>query len=122
MVKLIELILMCIWLGPRFIPITPTPLPIDTVKGVLQWQSENPCGVSDYVQTEAMTQVFLTGQFTPTQGISEGCSLIATGSYYHVGKCTYFNTYKYEVSCPSKLMLAEHDEQFVQANSGHGFN
>jgi len=79
-----------------------SPRPRDTLQGILQWQRNSVCGVSDYVSTHAMTNVYLTGKFTPTQGLLQGCTILATGAYHLSGHCDFFMVDSYTLNCTDK--------------------
>ncbi len=72
-----------------------------TLFGTLQWKPNYICGAADYVPTEAMVNVYLTGKFTPTDGLLQGCHIVAIGSSYTMGPCSFFAVDKYTVSCSS---------------------
>ena len=75
------------------------PRKLQTLQGTLRWSHANVCGVSDYVPTEIMKNVHLTGNFAPTNGINQGCRIVATGYFYNTGPCTYFSVLNYRLSC-----------------------
>jgi hypothetical protein len=75
------------------------PRKLQTLHGTLHWSHANICGVSDFVPTEIMTNVHLTGNFAPTNGINQGCRIFATGYFYNTGPCSYFSVDKYRLSC-----------------------
>ncbi len=75
------------------------PAPRHTLQGTLMWARNSVCGVSDYVSTHAMTNVYLTGKFNPTLGVLQGCSILATGRYHLSGHCDFFMVESYTVSC-----------------------
>lgn len=76
-----------------------SPRPRDTLMGTLQWQHNTICGVSDYVFTHAMTNIYLAGRFTPTEGLLQGCTILATGVYHLNGHCDFFMVDSYTVTC-----------------------
>jgi hypothetical protein len=105
MKKLIVVIVLVVLMGLLLSAAAPIPPPTQTLQGRLRWQRNSICGVSDYVSTEAMTNVYLTGKFTPTRGLLVGCQVTATGNFYRAGQCDYFNVDAYKISCPTGLQL-----------------
>ncbi len=103
MKKLIILIVVLVLVGSVLIAARPAPVPSTThyqfMQGLLRWERVNVCGVSDYVANEAMSKVFLTGKFVPTDGHLAGCRITAVGAYYRAGGCLYFNVDSYELAC-----------------------
>jgi hypothetical protein len=81
------------------------PRKLQTLQGTLHWSHANICGVSDYVPTEVMTDVHLTGNFSPTNGINQGCRIVATGYFYSTGQCTYFSVDQYQLTCMMKSSM-----------------
>ena len=75
------------------------PLKPQTLQGILHWQHANVCGVSDFVPLPVMTNAYLTGNFAPTQGLFQGCHIVAIGYYYKTGPCYYFAVDRYSISC-----------------------
>ncbi len=103
MKKLIVLVVVLILVGSVLIAATPAPsLRTQTLQGSLRWEKRNVCGVSDYVSNEAMTNIFLTGNFAPTNGQFVGCRVTATGTYYQASSCNYFKVSAYQVVCPTQ--------------------
>lgn len=75
--------------------------PIQPLQGILQWERANVCGVSDYVSLPVMDKVYLTGNFKPTHGLFEGCTLKAVGSPYTLEGCKLFAVDQYTITCDS---------------------
>ena len=78
----------------------PVPPPNQTLTGTLRWQRASVCGVSDYVPLPVMTNVYLIGNFKPTNGTLQGCHIEAQGTYFKTNTCTYFAVDKFKVVCP----------------------
>ncbi len=101
MKKSLVLLVLVFVVGILLTAAVPVPPPTETLQGKLLWQRNNICGVSDYVSTEAMTNVYLTGKFNPTRGLLVGCQIQATGFFYRTGQCDYFNVSTSKIACPT---------------------
>jgi hypothetical protein len=53
------------------------------------------------MHTQAMTKLYLTGNFKPTHGLMQGCQVSAKGNYYRLGACEYFQVDLAQVTCAS---------------------
>lgn len=106
MKKSIVLIVLVVMVGLVLTAAVPVPPPTQFLQGKLNWQHNNICGVSDYVSTEAMTNVYLTGKFSPSGGVLVGCQIQATGFFYRAGRCEYFDVSTYKTACPTNPLQA----------------
>ena len=78
---------------------SPLPPPNQALKGMLRWQNASVCGVSDYVPLTSMDNIYLTGKFKPTNGVLQGCQIVATGFRYDTGSCKYFFVQTFRIAC-----------------------
>ena len=101
MKKLIVLIVVVILLGMALSAAAPASDLSQNLKGVLHFQRNTICGSSYHVPVEAMFDVFLTGNFKPQGDALAGCKISATGFFYNLGPCQYFNVDRYQAACLS---------------------
>lgn len=73
--------------------------PIERLDGILHWKPSIICGVPDYVSLPVMDKVYLTGNFKPTHGVAEGCTIHAFGSPYMIEGCRLFAVARYTIDC-----------------------
>jgi hypothetical protein len=99
MKKLIVVIVLVIVLGTALSAAAPASELNHNLRGLLHYQRNTICGTSYHVPVEAMFDVFLTGNFKPQGDVLAGCRINATGFFYTVGTCAYFNVDSYQAAC-----------------------
>jgi hypothetical protein len=78
-----------------------TPAKRQTISGTLQWTRSSICGLQDYISTETMENVYLTGLGFPTNGEMAGCKIRAEGFYLKsFDYCRVFSVVNLFASCP----------------------
>jgi hypothetical protein len=81
-----------------------TSIPKQSLTGTLGWTRSSICGLQDYVSTETMEKVYLTGLNFPSHGELSGCSIRAEGFYLKGFEyCHVFSVQSAILSCPTSI-------------------